>query len=109
MDLKELIKETISQIVSVAKELNESGDASIENAITHDIKNYGNGGAKEYTNVEPINVEFDVAITVTDSEGAKGGAGIKVASIMNLGGGVESKTENQIISRVKFSLPLVLP
>lgn len=55
-----------------------------------------------------IDVDFDVAITASESEGANGGAGLKVAGIFNAGGSVESKSENQTVSRIKYSLPLVL-
>ena len=55
-----------------------------------------------------IDVDFDVAITAYESEGANGGAGLKVVGLFNAGGSVESKTENQTISRIKYTLPLVL-
>ena len=52
-------------------------------------------------------VDFDVAITTTESDGKSGGADIKVIPF-NLGGNIESKIENQTISRVKYSLPIVI-
>ena len=56
--------------------------------------------------VEEVN--FDVAVTASETDGTKGGGGIKVAQILH--GGIETSksTENQSISRVRFSLPLVL-
>ena len=89
MDLKEFTKQTLVQIVEGAKEAN-----SIIKDLDAQVHTYNdNGYGKSY----PITtVDFDVAITATESEGANGGAGLRVASLMNLGGGIESKTSLKI-------------
>lgn len=51
-------------------------------------------------------VEFDVAVTAGKTEGGK--AGIGVVSL-GLGAGVDTKSTNEQVSRVRFKLPLVLP
>lgn len=53
-------------------------------------------------------VEFDVALTVTEGTGTKGGIGVFVGAI-NLGSAGESKNENVSISHVRFRVPLQLP
>ncbi len=101
MDLKEFTKQTLIQIVEGAKEANSA--ISEHNAQIHTYND--NGYAKSF----PITkVDFDVAITTTESEGTNGSAGLKVVSIVNLGGNVESKIENQTVSRVKYSLSIIL-
>ncbi len=55
-----------------------------------------------------IDVEFDVAVTATENNGIEGGGKIKVMSLIEVGGGVNSKVENQTVSRVKYTLPLIL-
>ena len=110
MDLKEFTKQTLVQIVEGAAEadsqLSELGSfvptTCTGNHTTRFIKD------KEGFPRLVIEVDFDVAITATESEGGNGGASLKVASLLSLGGGVESKTENQTISRIKYTLPLVL-
>lgn len=53
-------------------------------------------------------VEFDVALTVGDKQGADGGAGIKVFGAQ-LGATGSVAYENSSVSRVKFVVPLALP
>ena len=109
MDLKEFTKQTLVQIVEGVKEANEffeGSGAQVMNESPAKPKQYVYDTHGDAINV--VEVDFDVAITATESEGANGGAGLRVASIINFGGGTESKIENQTISRIKFTLPLVL-
>jgi len=52
--------------------------------------------------------EFDVAVTVTSEAAKEGKGGIKVAFV-NIGGGVETSESASSISRIKFSVPVILP
>lgn len=109
MDLKEFTKQTLVQIVGGAQEANEvlaDTGARVISKAPYNAKRYLDSGGSNYTNV--IEVDFDVAISVTELEGANGGGGLKVASLLSFGGGVENKSENQTVSRVKYTLPLVL-
>lgn len=102
MDLKEFTKQTLVQIVEGTKEANDV--IKQNNAHIHiEDEDYLTGTSYPLTNVD-----FDVAITATETEGANGGGGIKVMGVFNAGGEIESKTENQTISRVKYTIPLVL-
>ena len=53
-------------------------------------------------------VVFDIAVTA--QEGAKSGAGLRVAAF-GIGGGVEAGSDKQhsAVSRIKFIVPIVLP
>ena len=53
-------------------------------------------------------VAFDVALTATEGTGSKGGIGV-VAGIVSLGTAGHSNNENTSVSRVQFSIPVVLP
>ncbi|MGD1046335.1 MAG: hypothetical protein ABR936_13580 [Bacteroidota bacterium] len=53
-------------------------------------------------------IDFDVAVTVTEGEGIKGGAGINVAAI-HLGADTQQTSSNTQQSRIKFLIPIVLP
>lgn len=108
MDIKEFTKETITQIVSAVREANEQ------------INDFGAliptdyfQGSKAITSFKDgekniIDIEFDVAVSAVESANVGGGAGIKVAAF-NIGLGTNSQNENSTLSRVKFTLPLVLP
>ena len=110
MDLKEFTKQTLIQIVEGAASANDEL-ANYDSYIPY--TNIGNSkSAYSYDENRVarliVNVDFDVAITATESESANGGASLKVASLLNIGGGGETKTENQTVSRIKYTLPLVL-
>lgn len=111
MDLKDFTKQTLIQIVEGAAEANEV--LGKHNAFIPDTNIYNKDECyyavdKEKIKRKIVTVDFDVAITATESEEANGGASLKVASLLCLGGGTENRTENQTISRIKYTLPLVL-
>lgn len=111
MDLKEFTKQTLLQIVEGTNEASEAiGDLGAFIPYTNVNGNgktmwaYDDERCARYV----LEVDFDVAITATETEGKNGGASLKVASLISLDAGVESKVANQIVSRVKYTLPLVL-
>jgi hypothetical protein len=52
-------------------------------------------------------IDFDVAVTTTDTAKGKMGAGLFVASI-SLGAQVEGEIQNATISKISFSIPVFL-
>ena len=108
MDIKEFTKETITQIVSAVCEANELIAGAGASIPTERI--YGSQVVTDNENRQRniVNVEFDVAVSAVESAKVGGGAGIKVATF-NVGLGANSQNENSTVSRVKFTLPLVLP
>jgi hypothetical protein len=106
MELKEFVSETLVQIL-----------AGVQDAISRRLAAPGSLGA-----INPVfgldagaagpdhiqKVEFDVAVTVTDKAGGGGKAGIKVFSI-ELGGEAGKSTEQSIVSRIKFAVPVIPP
>jgi len=113
MDLKEFLSETLVQIVE-----------GIEDAQhrTADKQNVGlnipvSNPTKELVNFAMVNssgshqvqlIQFDIAITATEGTDTKGGIGV-VAGVLNLGSSGQSHAENATVSRVKFTLPVLLP
>ena len=105
MDLKDFIAETLVQIQEGVQEaINRrsasQGAAGVINPVW--------GNVNEISPDHRQNVEFDVAVTVTDKTTAGGNAGIKVFSI-ELGGKAEKGAEQSTVSHIKFSIPLVPP
>ena len=105
MEVKEFINETISQILDSVDELNAKyayKGASI--AFLGDY-NYNGLWRKNYV----TDVEFDIALEVITDKGTGKGGRLGVASVLT--GGIEStsKQQNQSVSKVHFTLPLMFP
>ncbi len=100
MELKEFTKLALLEIVEASKEANaEFGNAAF-------IGNKKSDGS--YWRSDPQSVEFDVAVTSTETDGNTGKGKLTVASLFNIGSEISSQSVNQLVSRVKFTIPLVL-
>ena len=53
-------------------------------------------------------VNFDVAVTATNSSETGGGAGINVYA-MKLGGKISDTEKNEVVSRIQFDVNIVFP
>jgi hypothetical protein len=99
MDVEEFVKTTLVQIVE-----------GVHDAM-HSVGDHP--AAKQAAEISPSsahnNVEFDIAVTVTESSGLEAKGGLKVASLLSVGGGGSSSTQTAAVSRIKFQVPLVLP
>lgn len=106
------ISETLCQIVDGVKEAQQRATQArgginprLVGPIASDLMKHKlfvtSGGVAQF-------VEFDVALTATEGTGTKGGIGVVVGAIA-LGSSGQSRTENSASSRVKFSVPVVLP
>lgn len=98
MKLQEFVSETLKEIIAGVMEAQayaRDNGANV-NAPTEKIF----PSAKE--------VEFDVAVTSTDTSETQASAGIFVAA---LGVGAKGKSDisNSCVSRVRFSVPIALP
>lgn len=111
MDLKEFIKTAISDITGAVSELQNELDngAIVSPSLPNPISNT--------TVIDPDNdkinrrisqIDFDVAITIGDTatKEAGGKLGIQIFSA-KIGG--ESQTHTENVSRMSFSIPIVLP
>lgn len=119
MNLKDFIKESIVEISEAINEANEelSGKGAIVNPARVHV--YGDKESSVYGYVldpdeneslrRPVHLlNFDVAVTASETEGTKGGASIKVAGF-GLGVNGKEETNNSINSRITFNLPVSLP
>ncbi len=83
MDLKSFVKQAIVDIVGAVEEAELESEREIR-----------------FPTREGENIQFDVAVTVEDSETAD--AGIQILKIVK--GGMNSETKNSTTSRLSFSL-----
>lgn len=98
MDIKEFISETLDQITDSI----ESNPSSLN---TDNIAVFEKPNFKGVTAVKGgfiTSVEFDVA--VTDSSSKDAGAKLSIAGIGSLGG--DQTSGSQVVSRIKFIVPL---
>lgn len=112
MELGEFVKATLVQIVEGVKHAQEAVGKSgaIINPGT-----YGSPGTS-LTVAEvgkkglwhPQLFEFDVALTVEEGKGTKGGIGV-LAGIVDLGSQGHSESHASSVSRVKFAVYVALP
>jgi len=114
MDLKEFISETLKQIFDGVTDAQDNvkatGGKISPNVICQNSSNVVTPlmtvpGSKGVT---ANNIDFDVALTTVEASGTGGKAGL---SVWGIGAGVEGKSEttNSTVSRVKFSVSVILP
>lgn len=114
MDLKEFVAETLKQIfdgVTGAQEVAQSKGGQINPQVQcPNVDRVSTPYLTVRGSLQTLvtNIDFDVALTITDTAGATGKAGLVVWGI---GAGVEGKTQttNSTVSRVKFSVAVALP
>ncbi|WP_421323719.1 hypothetical protein [Aeromonas sp. 604176] len=56
-----------------------------------------------------INIDFDVALVVTESQQSEAGARLSVINVLSLGGKTQGNDVYQQTSRVKFTVAVELP
>ena len=111
MELKAFVSESIKQIVDG---VNEASLHAVQNNALVNPQNWGwtstNVQAKYdiKTRAAIETIEFDVAVTATDGTATKGGIGVFMGPV-NLGSQGQSESSNSSVSRLRFSVPIVLP
>lgn len=110
MELKDFIKETLTQITLGVKEAQEA--TKDQGVIINPEKVATGGSGNKYLKSEGWryvqDVEINVAVTVNEKEGSKAGIGV-VAGFFSAGGSSSSDQENNIVSTIKFAIPIALP
>ncbi len=115
MDIKDFIKETLTQIAESINETNqELGNqhsfVATENITTasgmpqNDMYSYKDGIAHLVREIH-----FDLAITVSDTSAQSGKGSIEVLSLFHAGGSKENQNASIITHKLTFTLPLALP
>ena len=108
MELKDFVKATLEQIVEGAALAQESikSKGGIVNPSSMSFQK--DGAWNNYDHSMPQEVVFDVGLTSTDKSGSTEGIGVFLGSI-SLGKKNDGSVEQVAISKVKFTVPLVLP
>ena len=115
MEIKDFVKEALSQIVEGINEANQQmNDKGAFVASTDLWETPRNPKSDIYTkcnNKHQIvrEIEFDISIEVSDSSKAGGGGSLQVLSLFHAEGGVENNIHSSSMHKIRFSLPLALP
>lgn len=112
MKLEDFIKATLVEIVSgieEAKEITSSSNALVSPPVnlSNEVK-YDDNFIKTEDGKAASLVTFDIAITIESSEGGSAKIGV-IGSVLNLGAEGRSDTSNSQSSRLRFSIPVLLP
>ena len=113
MDLKDFVKTTLVDIVKGIDDANKELSAMNSFVATDNLDKIGNDtikGARDDKGKIHIvsDINFDVAVTASESAEKQGGAGVSVLSSINLGGKLKNENLSSTTSRLKFCLPLAL-
>lgn len=106
MELREFVAETLKQIVEGVKD----AQAAVKTKGGQINPRLSSGSQKLRTiSSESVQmVEFDVALTIVEGKGTKGGIGVFVGPL-GIGSQGQSSSENTSVSRIKFQVPITLP
>ncbi len=112
MDIKDFIKESLNQIVEGISEANKA--LKEQGAYIPTRMVVGDGvwvtlDKETNTTRNFMKVDFDLAITITQSDNIKATGGLSIASIFNAGAESEDSNRNEEVSRIKYTIPLALP
>ena len=111
MKLKDFIAETLKEIVNGVAEAQEYYRGKGGSINSDDVRFHKTDNTQmwNYKDGQPVQqIDFDVAVTTTEGTETKGGIGIFVGPI-GLGSQGKSDAINSSSSRIKFSIPILLP
>jgi hypothetical protein len=103
VNLKEFVEETLTEILDGVREAQKKDGGDTVGALTSLAMSHGNVVSMGTRGFLAI-IEFDVSVAAEAGGGGKGGK--RVMSVGVEGGGQYKSSET---SRVKFSVPVVLP
>ena len=108
MELKDFVRATLEQIVDGVYQAQENIDSKGGIVNPSGMNYFKDGQRSVYDHAMPQQVEFDVGLTSTDKSGSSEGIGVFLGSI-SLGKRNDAGSESVAVTRVKFSVPIVLP
>lgn len=108
MELKDFIKTTLEQIVEGTALAQQSIKTKGGIINPSNMSFQKDGTWNNYNHAMPQEVMFDVGLTSTDKSGSTEGIGVFLGSI-SLGKKNDFGVEQVAVTKVKFTVPLVLP
>jgi len=113
MELKDFISSALQQIIKGVKDAQEktvTDEGHINPVGLRGLQNQLDGRRYNPTDFSVTEiVEFDIAVTVAEGKSSKESVGIVVLSAIGFGKQNLSEIKNNVVSRIKFSVPVMLP
>ena len=110
MELKDFIKDTVTQIAEAVTELN--GGQTKYKLTVNPISSSGISNRNSinvgYDTCHVTNIEFDLTLTASENKENNAKVGV-FASAIGLGVSSNNGANNESVSKIRFSLPVVLP
>lgn len=107
MELKEFVKNTLIEIVEGVKNAKEEC-RKLGGEVTPSVTKASLGTETGSSYRRTQEVEFEVALSEIDKSGSKKGIGVAL-SVVRAGGSSDAEKEIQSLSKIKFSVTIVLP
>lgn len=104
MEIKEFVKETISEISDAINELNHEKSNIGLIVAPSKIGFYGRSCSRYDDNRTIEYIEFNLSVTVSDKNETGGGIMISIAKA-----GINNESTNSSTSTIKFTIPVVYP
>jgi hypothetical protein len=108
MDLETFIAETLRQIVRGVETAQQHNDCKGAKISPKGKMLNMSSKTCSATDPAPRQIEFDVAVTVSEGSEKKAGIGV-FSGVFGVGGQANSNAANSTISRIKFTVPVILP
>lgn len=108
MELKDFVKNTLEQIVEGVASAQENIKEKGANINPISLSYTKDGEYNRFDHAMPQDVLFDVGLTSTDKSGSTEGIGVFLGGI-KLGKKNDVGVEQIAVTKVKFTVPLVLP
>ncbi|WP_353572703.1 hypothetical protein [Candidatus Albibeggiatoa sp. nov. BB20] len=113
MELKDFVKEALSQIVVGVSEAQEV--VREHGGFVNPAHQYSNSKASSYfgeltdLGMHMFLINFDVAVVVNEDTGTNAQAKLKVVNFLDLSAGGKSNNSNTSTHKISFHIPLALP
>lgn len=110
MELQEFVSRTLISVVEGVIAAQAKYDHTGDERIINPPVRAGSDAREVHVRggLAPQSVEFDVAVTASESTETKGGIGIHVGAF-GLGSQGKSDAANTSVSRIRFTVPIMLP
>jgi hypothetical protein len=108
MDIKQFVKDSLIQIAGAIKDANTELAELGSQANPPGATSQSEAGTTYVDVIDTQNIEFDLAVTITETATTSGGGSISVWSV-GIGGEKSSEGSKSSVSRIKFTVPLKLP
>lgn len=110
MELKEFIKETLEQITEAVKSAKKTNANIAPEGVSLNplsglpvINKFNKKNQNTYVSI----VDFDISLAFEESKGNKRGISVMLANV-GIGASKSDISKDQIVNRIKFSIPVLL-